>query len=219
MLHLILAEAELELIPRAIQVHPLIRAYARKRGRKPSECLLDSSLHHRAMQGLASHERRGRPDIVHIALLHLLGSIANLEGALRVYVHTRDGVMISIDPEARLPRAYNRFVGLMEQLLGEGKAGGLLRLTRMSPGELAEQLHPDRTILLDEGGKPLGREELRRKLEGEVCAIVGAFPSGPFLGDYSFVDEKVNIYPRPLEAWAVASKVVCLYEVSLVKER
>lgn len=219
MLHLILAEAELELIPPEIREHPVIRAYARKRGKKPSECLLDSNLHHRAMEGLADHERRGRPDIVHIALLHLLGSIANLEGALRIYVHTRDGAMISISPEARLPRAYNRFVGLMEQLLEKGEAGGLLRLTRMSPRELAEQLHPDRTILLDEGGKPLGYEELRRRLEGEVCAVVGAFPCGPFREDYSFVDEKINIYPKPLEAWAVASKMVCLYEVSLVEER
>lgn len=219
MLHLILAEAELELIPHEIQAHPLIRAHARKRGREPSGCLLDSNLHHRAMAGLADHERRGRPDIVHVALLHLLGSIANMEGALRVYVHTRDGAMISISPEARLPRAYNRFVGLMEQLLEKGEAGGLLRLTRTSPRELAEQLRPARTILLDEGGKPLGYEELRRRLEGEVCAVVGAFPSGPFREDYSFVDEKINIYPKPLEAWAVASKMVCLYEVSLVEER
>lgn len=219
MLHLILAEAELELIPQEIREHPVIKAYARKRGKKPSECLLDSNLHHRAMEGLADHERRGRPDIVHIALLHLLGSIANLEGALRVYVHTRDGAMISISPEARLPRAYNRFVGLMEQLLEKREAGGLLQLKEMSPGELAAQLHPDRTILLDERGKPLGHEELRRRLEGEVCAVVGAFPSGPFREDYSFVDEKINIYPKPLEAWAVASKMVCLYEVSLVEER
>lgn len=219
MLHLILVEAELELIPGEIQRHPFIRAYARKRRKEPSGCLLDSSIHHSAMRGLATPERRGRPDIVHIALLHLLGSIANLEGALRVYVHTRDGAMISISPEARLPRAYNRFVGLMEQLLEKGEAGGLLRLTKMSPRELAEQLHPDRTILLDERGKPLGHEELRRRLGGDVCAFVGAFPSGSFREDYSFVDEKINIYPKPLEAWAVASKMVCLYEVSLVEER
>jgi rRNA small subunit pseudouridine methyltransferase Nep1 len=219
MLHLILVEAELELIPGEVQRHPFIRAYARKRRKEPSGCLLDSSIHHSAMRGLATPERRGRPDIVYIALLHLLGSIANLEGALRVYVHTRNGEMIFISPEARLPRNYNRFVGLMEQLLERGKAGGLLQLKEMSPRELVENLSPERTILLDEGGTPLGYEELKLGLEGEVCAVVGVFPCGSFREDYAFVDEKINIYPKPLEAWAVASKVVCLYEVSLVKER
>ena len=66
-------------------------------------------------------EKRGRPDIVHFTLLEALGSPLNLEGLLKIYVHTYSGYVIDVRPEVRLPRDCNRFSGLMEQLFQEGK--------------------------------------------------------------------------------------------------
>jgi len=45
----------------------------------------------------------------------------NKAGMLEVYVYTIQGHAIIIDPSTRLPRNYNRFTGLFEQLFKEGR--------------------------------------------------------------------------------------------------
>ncbi|HID15949.1 MAG TPA: 16S rRNA methyltransferase, partial [Candidatus Atribacteria bacterium] len=115
-LTIILAEAALETIPKQIINHPLIRKHSKKRGKKPSEMLLDTSYHYAAMKKLDGRWKRGRPDIIHITLLQILGSPANLQGKIKVYIHTRNNKVIYINPETRLPRNYLRFTGLIEQL-------------------------------------------------------------------------------------------------------
>ncbi|MEM4548526.1 MAG: hypothetical protein QXP94_07425, partial [Thermofilaceae archaeon] len=120
-LHLLLAEAGLELVPAEIWGHPTVAASARKRGKEPGEILLDVSLHYAAMKSLKDRMKRGRPDIAHFCMLLALGSLLNRAGMLELYVHTYDGRMIGVSPHVRLPRNYNRFVGLVEQLLKEGR--------------------------------------------------------------------------------------------------
>jgi rRNA small subunit pseudouridine methyltransferase Nep1 len=73
------------------------------------------------MVNLVEKERQGRPDIIHLTLLGALGSPLNLEGLLRVYVHTYNNHIITFKPEIRLPRNFNRFIGLMEQLFEKRK--------------------------------------------------------------------------------------------------
>jgi len=58
-----------------------------------------------------------RPDITHQCLLMLLDSPLNKAGKLQVYIHTAKNVLIEINPQTRIPRVYNRFAGLMVQLL------------------------------------------------------------------------------------------------------
>ena len=58
-----------------------------------------------------------RPDITHQCLLTLLDSPLNKAGRLTVYVHTQKNVLIEINPKTRIPRTFNRFCGLMVQLL------------------------------------------------------------------------------------------------------
>ena len=122
MLHICLVESGLELVPKEISKHPLIRRYAKKRGKKPSKVLLDISFHYHAMKNLKDFNKRGRPDIVHFCLLEALGSPLNKMALLRIYVHTYDGKVVFIDPSTRIPKNYIRFVGLMEQLLDKGSA-------------------------------------------------------------------------------------------------
>lgn len=62
-----------------------------------------------------------RPDILHQCLLILQDSPLNKAGRLRVLVQTTAGQVIQIHPQARIPRVYSRFTGLIIQLLERGK--------------------------------------------------------------------------------------------------
>merc|ERR1712142_677744 len=58
-----------------------------------------------------------RPDITHQCLLMLLDSPLNRAGLLQVYIHTAKNVLIEVHPQTRIPRTFDRFCGLMVQLL------------------------------------------------------------------------------------------------------
>ena len=218
MLHLILADSELETVPREIASHRVIRWWARRRGRLPTELLLDSSLHHPALRRLKDSGRRGRPDIVHQCLLAALDSPLNREGLLRSYVHTRNDRAITLDPSTRIPRAYHRFVGLLEQLFLEGAAPPekpLLRIENASLADLIARIKPTKTICFSEHGQKRSFKELFRGFSkaDEVCVIVGAFPHGEFLSEVSKLsDELVCIDPEPLHASTIVARAIYAYE-------
>src|SRR5579871_4232306 len=58
-----------------------------------------------------------RPDITHQCLLTLLDSPLSKAGRLQIYIHTHKNVLVQVNPKTRLPRTYQRFAGLMVQLL------------------------------------------------------------------------------------------------------
>ncbi|MEM2899891.1 MAG: hypothetical protein QXT63_03795, partial [Thermoplasmata archaeon] len=113
---LILADAELELVPESISGHPAVKSSQEKKGKAWNKMLLDASLHHSAMQKLKDGYRRGRPDIAHFFSLLCLDSILNLESKLDTIIHTRNDDVIYLNPKTNLPKNYNRFVGLIESL-------------------------------------------------------------------------------------------------------
>ncbi len=219
-LHLIIAEAALELIPREIWYHDLILKHARKRRKKPWEMILDISLHYRAMLKLPMWKKRGRPDIVHMCLLNALSSPLNKEGLLRVYIHTFDDRIIFIDPSTRIPRHYMRFVGLMEQLLVEGKVPPdsdkpLMWWKRQSIREFVEEMKFDKVILLHEEGtrvspRTLGEEIAEdMKSNRKVLVMVGGFQHGDFREDTKDVASiRISIFRQPLDAWIVVSRII-----------
>jgi rRNA small subunit pseudouridine methyltransferase Nep1 len=218
MLNLIVADAELEQVPKEIANHRVVRWYARRRGRRPDEIILNSSLHHAAMLKLPDWDRRGRPDIVHMCLLLALDSPLNLEGLLRTYVHTRQDKVITVDPSARLPRIFYRFEGLLEQLFLVGKTPPqkpLLRLEDATLPELLRRLHPKKTITFSDMGEPKSIAGVYGglKKEDDICAIVGGFPKGDFLSDVRGIsDELICIDPEPLHAPTVVAKAIYAYE-------
>jgi len=217
-LSLVLVEAALELVPAEILGHPAVRRNAKRRGKRPGETLLDRSLHHYAMSRLPGHERRGRPDILHFCLLEAMGSPLNKSGNLRVWVSTQQGQLIEIDPSTRPPRDCNRFKSLMEQLLLEGSSppdveSPLLRVRDLSLGEFVEELNPGRVVALTNHGSPSSFAAASEVLCGSErpAVFVGAYPSGS-MGEetLALVDEALSVYPEPLEAWTVVSRL--LYE-------
>lgn len=218
MLHLILADSELEQVPREIANHRVIQRLARRRGRRPTELLLNSSLHYPAMRRLPEGDRRGRPDIAHVCLLLALDTPLNREGLLRVYVHTRNDKLITVDPSARLPRMFYRFEGLMEHLFLKGEAppeNPLLRLEDASLAVLIDRIKPNKVMTFSERGerKPYG--EIFRELskDDDTCAVVGAFPHGEFLSNVDKLsDEMVSLDPEPLLAPTVVARAIYAYE-------
>jgi len=217
-LHLILADSELEQVPREIANHRVIQQLARRRGRRPTELLLNSSLHFPAMRKLPDADRRGRPDIVHICLLLALDTPLNREGLLQTYVHTRHNKLITVDPSARLPRMFYRFEGLIERLFLTGVAppeNPLLRLENASLAGLLERLNPKKIVAFSDRGERKLMNEVFSGLskEEDVCVIVGGFPHGDFLSDVEKLsDELVNIDPELLCAPTVMMRVIFAYE-------
>ncbi len=216
MVNLIIADAELELIPAEIARSSSARASAGRRNRRAEECLLDSSMHHSAMKGLPDAERRGRPDIVHFCLLIALDSTLNRDGKLKTFVHTRNDDVIELDSSTRLPRNYGRFTGLMEELLLRGKVGPdgrtLARVLKMPLAELVSGLGA-RSVVFSENGKP---DRSLSRLQGvtDVTLIVGGFPHGDFRSDMSkFPHELVSISPTSLMSWTVLSVILSSYHL------
>ncbi|EYC07003.1 hypothetical protein Y032_0072g642 [Ancylostoma ceylanicum] len=58
-----------------------------------------------------------RPDILHQCLLNLLDSPLNRAGQLQVFFRTNKNVLVQVSPQCRIPRTFDRFCGLMVQLL------------------------------------------------------------------------------------------------------
>ena len=219
MLHLILAEAALETVPKQLWSHPSVAKRADGLGKQPGEALLDRTYHHRAMLDLPDAEKRGRPDIVQFCLLEALGTPLNKEGLLNVYVHTIDNHMIHVNPLVRLPKNYDRFVGLIEQLYREGKVPPkgqpFLTLERASLGDILSEIKPSTVVAFTCVGKPRTPESAVRSLSGQEnpAIIVGVFPRGHFSEQTtSFVDSAFSIDSESLEAWTVTSRVVYEFE-------
>ena len=219
---LVIVEAAVELVPEEIRGHPSVRAEAKRRGKRVDEILLDRSYHHAAMKNLPENWKRGRPDITHFTLLEALGSPLNRLGLLETYVQLRDGHIIWINPETRLPRVYERFKGLIEKLykqpIVEADEKILLKMERKTLKNLIDELRPDLKILLSEDGEEVGWKELGELVTSHQrpMIMVGGFPRGDFSPETKkHADKIVRIWPTPLEAWTATSRILCIIEQNL----
>ena len=193
--------------------------------KKPDEVLLDRAYHHAAMQRLArkSHnlpvEKMGRPDIVHNTLLQVLETPLNWENQLRVFVHTQDDYVISINPRIRIPKNYIRFVGLMEQLFSLGRVpehgDPLMQIEKSSLERLANTTAASDVL----GFSVLGRPKLIRNVAEIVghlarpLVLIGGFPRGHFSENTMHVVSSLfKVDSKPLDAWVVAGRFVYDFE-------
>jgi len=133
-----------------------------------------------------------------------------------------------VNPEARLPRNYNWFVGLLEQLFELGrvpsKGQALLKLERKTLPQLLDEAEPDYVMAFSRKGSPNTLEKAISKLldKGKPAVIIGGFPHGHFSETtIKLASEVVSIDPEMLETWTLTSRVIYEYEraVSLPRKR
>jgi rRNA small subunit pseudouridine methyltransferase Nep1 len=218
---LILADAELELIPNEILRERCVLNNARARNKAPERMLLDASHHHPAFGKLPTGDRRGRPDITHFFLLLAMDSSINAAGRLKVFVHTRNDHVIAVNPETRLPPNYIRFVGLIEQLYEQrvvpSRENALLELREgVTLETLVKALKPDAVLIMDPEGEESPLPSAVASLEGErIAIVVGGFSKGTFRSDVAKLGgRKLSLGPRMVKVWTVASKVLCAIDLA-----
>jgi rRNA small subunit pseudouridine methyltransferase Nep1 len=240
MLTILLAESALETIPNEIAHHSSVKSTVKRRNKKARYLILDGSLHHSAMRKLPDNNRRGRPDIIHTTLLSAFESILNLQGELRVLVHTYQNKLIRFDPQIRFPKNFNRYIGLMEQLFQSGRVPESLTedsqepLMRLEERQSLEKVVTDLRTKADENNEqikvivmsPEGRavdardyfQTASNAAENILC-IIGGFPEGDYNADIKTLEPNdiISIYPGALKTWTVASEVLVSYRQGLKK--
>jgi rRNA small subunit pseudouridine methyltransferase Nep1 len=223
MLTLILAESSLETIP--LEINKNNTTKTPKKGKKTHQ-ILDISIHSQIVQKLPNREKRGRPDIIHLSLLAALGTPLNKQGLLQTFVHTIQNNVITVNPQTRLPKNYNRFIGLMQQLYKLGKVPPkgtpLLTLKKMNLETLIQKLKPSQTIIFTEKGNPTKLKTIMNECaqQENPTIIIGGFPHGEFSANtLKLADKKISIYPEPLDAWIVISRALYCYEEIILNKK
>ena len=217
---IVLLESALEIVPEEIRSHPQVVRTARRYGLRPDEMLLDAGIHWKAMRSLENWWRRGRPDIVHLSLLNLLEKRPVLEGLAEVAVHVQDGRVFALAPDVRIPKNYDRFKGLMAQVLRLGRAPPEGRpLIWKASDSLEGYLGGRGLILLSEDAPQEARpaDVLREAAETGMAVGFGAFPRGDFSeGVKALARRAYRIRGgEPLKSWDVACALSnALYELT-----
>ena len=219
-IYLILTESSLELVPKELQKHPSVVNDAKRRGKNPSDILLNISRHFHAMKKLRDISKRGRPDIVHLSLITALDSPINKEGKLEVYIHTINDLVIRINSETRLPRFYDRFEGLMVQVLKYRRAPlegePLLEVLEDNLEKFIRKISPDIVIGLSRLGRIVNLDNYLRKIiteKSKPMFLIGGFQKGHFSEKVvKLLDDLICISKYPLSSHLVICKVLSKIE-------
>ncbi|MHA2229924.1 MAG: 16S rRNA methyltransferase [Candidatus Thorarchaeota archaeon] len=224
MLHVVLLECAIELMPQELTGLKQIQKHAGRRGKKTSELLLDQTYHGQAMTQLPDGEKRGRPDIAFLCLMTLLESPLCKAGQLSIHLHIQDGRVIKVNPDVRLPRNYDRFVGLIEQLLLRGRVPPegepLLQVIELDLSGLLTVLtkstNESLSILAVKGGKQTTTQDLVALFPDDmskpVVFGVGAFPHGDLMDSTrNLFSHLVELDTDVMMAWHVCAESLWMY--------
>lgn len=217
-LTIILAEASIESFPEELMQDIKVRNYFSKLKKKPSEIMLDSNYHKHLLGELPDVKKRGRPDIVHFALLSCFGSICAREHRLQVIIHTCNDEIIYLDPEVRLPKNIDRFNGLFLQLFKDKRVPPtgnetLMTLDQGTLLDLLQELRQKHDLIVEFSvkGDQLSTSEYSETIFNAVnpLLIFGAFPHGEIKPiPEELLDKKLGIYGEGLDLFAVISQIL-----------
>ena len=219
---ILLTEAALETVPRELLNDPAIIRDAKRRRKDPRYLILDRARHHRAMIKLPNAEKRGRPDILHQALLLIQGSLLTRNNLVKTYVHTINDLVIDVDPDVRPPRNYDNFMGLMSQLFEEGKVPpygkSLLKFVNGIDYVLNTEL-TDRKILLDDvKGREISLRSFINYIKGfrRPLIMIGAFPRGSFEErTYRLADDVFKIGKYVMDTSSILCRLLTVLEIEM----
>jgi rRNA small subunit pseudouridine methyltransferase Nep1 len=141
---------------------------------------------------------------------------------MRTYVHTIDDNVIDVDAGVKLPRNYDRFIGLLEQLYEEKSVPPgekpLLSIRRCTLPELVRETGVTRVVAFSTLGKPASVKEACQLIaEADAPAVlVGGFPHSHFNQSTTRLANHVfSIDKEPLDAWVVVARVIYEYECGI----
>ena len=224
MLTLIIAEAALEMIPKSLWRFPSIIKQSKSRGKQPGDMLLDRSYHHFEMLKMEEHTKRGRPDLIHFALLEVTSTPLFMQNHLNVCVHTYDDKVIFLGKSVRLPKSYFRFEGLMEHLFKDSKIVSndqcLLEILNMNFKELLNKIKASYVIGLSRCGLSSSIESIVNELKNKdrPVLVVGGFPHGHFSENISGCFKKTySINNQGLASNVVIERIIYEYEKMMEK--
>jgi rRNA small subunit pseudouridine methyltransferase Nep1 len=222
---LIIAEAALETIPDEIAGHAAVRNHSRRLQQKSSEILLDRSYHHAAMKHLPYNLKRGRPDIVHFALMEALSTPLFRNMMLRVYVHTINDKIITIADDLRIPKSYFRFERLMvslfrDNVIKSNEGSILMELSDGTFSDLIDIIKPDMVVGLSTVGVQSKAQKVAENARSvdHSSLVVGGFAKGHFSENVTrSLGPTYSISNIALEAHVVIARI--LYECEKLLEK
>lgn len=159
-----------------------------------------------------------RPDILHQCLLMLFDSPLNRANLLQVYVHTTRKVLIEINPQTRIPRTFDRFCGLMVQLLHKlsiRASDTSQKLLKVIKNPVTQHLPAGCGKYLSSFGADAAIHANEFALnevpdDKPVVVVIGAMARGSVDCDYT--DKTVAISNYPLSAAITCSKFCSAFE-------
>lgn len=221
MVSLIIAEAALETVPKGIAKHASVVKHANIIGKSAHEILLDRSYHHAAMLKLNNAAKRGRPDLLHFALLEATSTPLYQKGMVEIYVHTVVDKVIFFRGNVRLPKSYFRFEGLIEELFKDKMIKSntelLIEVKDMQFADLLDTIKPEKVIGLSRSGVKSSAERVARNVNENSALVIGGFPRGHFSSKVSRrLDSIYSISEYSLEAHVVIARILYEYEKKLI---
>ncbi|XP_013412564.1 ribosomal RNA small subunit methyltransferase NEP1 [Lingula anatina] len=176
--------------------------------------LLNCDKHRSIMKRFKKDPSTCRPDITHQCLLMLMDSPLNRAGLLQVYIRTEKHVLIEVNPQTRIPRTFDRFCGLMVQLLHKlsiHASDGPQKLLKVIKNPVIDHL-------------PTGCEKIKMSFNADkivdaedlvpdnkpVVFVIGAMAHGSVNVDYT--EKEFSICSYPLSAALTCAKVCTAFE-------
>jgi rRNA small subunit pseudouridine methyltransferase Nep1 len=223
MLNIILVDTALELIPPAIQNSNSVQNNLKRLGNAGK--ILDTALHHADMAQLSNHEKRGRPDILHHFILDALGSLANLNGQLRIFFHT-PYAFFQVSSKLHCPRDQLRFKALMAQLLELGHIPPtapyfIEKIPETLTHWIETRFDPSQILKLTSHGTQVIYNQLFSSPNPthEWLVLIGGFQKGSFSTEIvQLPGQSYAIASIGLESWTVVNRVIVTFETNIIQE-
>jgi rRNA small subunit pseudouridine methyltransferase Nep1 len=146
-----------------------------------------------------------------------MDSPLNKAGKLKVYIRTKNNILIEVNPKCRIPRTYNRFEGLMAVLLkklsirAKESSEVLLRVIKNPITDYFPE--GSYVVTFNEKSRLVNNDEFANncsKTFSNIVIVVGAISKGDVEIDYHH--DSVSISSYALSAGAVCSKICDSFE-------
>lgn len=196
---MVIADAQLEIIPRTLWNENTIRRDSNRRKRHPSKILLYTPIHYTAMlkHGI-DIEKHGRPDITQDILKTITNHPINKEKDIEIYIYTNKRELIWVNNKTRIPHNYYQFEGLIVQLLNKSRvppdSGDFMRIIHRDITKLLD----GRAYLLHEDGEDMDKVEI--PVNEDITFVVGGFQKGEYSEKFLKIKRKISVYKKPLYA-------------------